>query len=277
MPWTRARQRLLLPVFAVLLALVAGAAPASAQQLVPPPLGAGEEPVTNIDQPNRNNNDPVFDKYFTPSGASSLGTATSHVATAVGGGRVYAVAENDPSRVFGWDATTLAASGGFNLAPPQGNPRGLAYYRGELYVGDTTNSNIKVYNVQGTPTLTRTIGVPQALSLVNNTTGSSVRLAENLHLTGLDVAWQEVWATFTSGAGGRAVIAFDAASGVPKAAMWHLPRYSCNVFTFAIWDGEPPFGECDAAEYDDSDTMVGTCVPSPTSWPVSPAAINVLT
>jgi len=87
-------------------------------------------------------------------------------------------------------------------------------------VGDATNGNIKVYaNAAQTPTLSRTIGLPTSLSVVHDNTRTTT-WAANLELTGLDVAWQEVWATMVSDVGGRVIFVFDAQSGLPKAALF---------------------------------------------------------
>jgi hypothetical protein len=261
MPTRLTTRRLLL--VAALLALLPAApwmSPAQANTL-PSPLSdlATAEPVPDIEQPDVSRM-PVREGSL--AGATPIG---EHVATATGGGTVWAVGERDATRIHAWDGTSLARQSG--IAVTGGRLRGLAYYRGELYVGDQAYGNIKIYRPDGSerPPL-RLLGVPSALRVVDEVQKArKVYVAEQLQLSGLDVAWQEVWVTLAGSAGGRVVMALDALTGAPKAVTFHLARYDCGALTGKLLtaNGSPvDTADCDAAQNNGAQ-VVGACAVTP--------------
>lgn len=217
------------------------------------------EPVERIAEPNITQA-PVFNASFGPeAGVPSLGSTTDHVAVAVGGDRLWAVDEGN-SRVTAWTTDTRSPSGSFGLGSGF-RPRGIAYYRGEVYVGNAAANNVQVFRPNGTSAPpSRVIGLPDALTLVDGTV--STVLGGELRLTGVDVAWQEVWVSFSAGDGGRVVLVFDSVSGAPKAAMFHVARYDCEVLTDRGFSGI----DCEAAGGTEKD-LVGACLVQPSEVP----------
>lgn len=180
---------------------------------------------------------PVFNANLPSPGGDRLSFGGSRVATATGGGRLWAVGERADS-VTSWDLATSALDVPFAL---RGNthPRGLAYYRNEVFVGDAGVGEVEAYRPQGAQTAPpRKLPLPQVLSLVEPSLPGAcsatcpqeaVPALENLTVTGVDVAWNEVWVSMAAGSrAGRLVLAMDAQTGTPKAAVFQIAKVQCN-------------------------------------------------
>lgn len=193
------------PLLAALLAL-APASVAAAQEPEPGlPFGLGDplalerEQVPAIDQPESWRL-PVFNAYF---GESLAPASSQHESVAVGKapdgtGRVF-VATAAGDRVVVFNSDTLAQVGIFGWGHLV-EPAGIAYYRGEVYVLDraqqpTVASRVVVYGTDGTHR-------------------REFELPRGLELSGLDVAWGQVWMA-VQGCGGFAggVLVVDAQTG----------------------------------------------------------------
>jgi hypothetical protein len=193
----------------------------------PDPLAAtttAAEPVPAVEPPDTTTT-PAFVDNFALAG----GQRDGRVALTTGGGRVW-VAQEDVPAVVGRNAATYADSGHFAL-PVGARPRGIAYYRGEVYVGDAAHDRIVVAQPGGVGE--RQLVLPTVL-LLSEGSGSPDVLASHLEITGLDVAWQEVWVTMAATAGGRVILVLDAVTGTPKAITWQLADYNCGAALQAL-------------------------------------------
>jgi hypothetical protein len=189
-----------------------------------PPNGIADltqsEPTEHIDPPNWSQA-PVFNTRFYAGGGADTAferDPCSHVGVAVGGNRVY-VSSEEKAAVFRYDSTSLAAQGPIS-ATGLDRPRGIAYYRGELYVADSRDNEIFVLD-PASGAVHRKFTLPGAFVISGQT------LLDGLMLTGVDSAWGEAWATLKGSAGGGAVVVFDAQSGALRSVTWELPTYDC--------------------------------------------------
>lgn len=192
------------------------------------PLGAPDaENVPSVQQPNVANL-PVFNAFF---GADFAwpGSQTNDVSVAVGGDRVFVSSESG-NVVRSYDARTLALTG---FAASVSAPRGIAYYRGEVFVLNGDGEVVVLDAMTGTER--RRLVHPVSLVYKN------IKVFDGIQITGVDVAWGEAWLTFNGGAGGGGVSVLDARTGALKAVTWQMPRYDCyaNPYDFVL--GSPDY------------------------------------
>jgi hypothetical protein len=216
---------------AVVLALAANSAAAA---LITSPIGSPiapqtQEPVTDVQQPDVANQ-PVFDAFFTPpTGRPFDGRYTYagfHVSVAVGGGYAY-VSDEREGAVAVHDATTLAYVGALQDSGLR-TPRGVSFYRGEVFVVDSDDAQVFVFDPQAR-VVKRTFQLP-----LKYVTADGYTVLDDVRITGVDVAWGEAWVSFLGTAGGGGVIALDSTTGTIKAVTWHLPSYDCTSNPFDI-------------------------------------------
>lgn len=93
-------------------------------------------------------------------------------------------------------------------SPSRAASGAVAYYRGELFVADG-HSTVYVYGTDGK--LHRQFATSPLIGPV----------------TGLEVAWGEVWATAQGGPLGGSVAVFDATTGALKTVIWHRATLQC--------------------------------------------------
>lgn len=218
----RALSRLATAVVAVLLIAALG--------------GCAEEPVPSVEQPDWWNQ-PVYDRDF---GTFALGDTCESIAidpgqfahcgefvsVTTGGGKVFVSTRYPDSRVEVYDGTTLAHERTLDH-PSLGKPRGIAYYRDELFVLDGAGTDIFVFD-PASGSLKRRLD-----PLSNTDYGDYVW---QLMPTGLDAAWGELWITYMGDLGGGAVAVLDAQTGTPKGASWHFQRADSKPIDTPWWD-----------------------------------------
>lgn len=146
---------------------------------------------------------------------------------ATGGGDVFISSSglHDPARVQIYDGTTLAHKRTIERSDMD-LPRGIAWYKGELFVLDAAAQNVLVFD-PATGGLKRTIAHPAKAVIAGN-------YVESVMLTGIDAAWNELWITFRGGLGGGGITVIDAQTGAPKGIQWHEPRLDST--RSAWWD-----------------------------------------
>ena len=175
---------------------------------------------------------PVFDQTFAgadTAGFAPTGDAKCHVATAVSDDHLLVSSERNSS-VEVLDVKTLAP-----LRTLEGveGARGAAAYRGEGFVADRAN-RIFVFD-PATGSYKRRFDHPGSLLV------GAVPALRQVAVTGLDVAWGEIWATFQTAAG-HGVTVMDASTGLPKSVFFQLPRYNCSTNPLALRLSNP--GAC---------------------------------
>lgn len=199
-------------------------------------LNAEPEPVLHVEQPDASRQ-PIFDRSFGPVHQSFCGDdrAEEEICpdgyrswTAAGGGRYFKVSELWRS-VEVYDASTLA----LQREIPLGEPRGVTYYRAELFVVDRRDNAIEVFD-PATGGLKRRLPLP------------TIQALGAFEPFGVDAAWNELWITLSgghdedgavSGNAGGAILVLNAQTGGTKGAMWHLPRYNCTKDPLSIVSG----------------------------------------
>jgi len=167
---------------------------------------------------------PLFDRFFASqdsAGFAPSGDAKCHVAAAVSDTQLLVSSERN-STVEISDVRTLAPLR--TLSGVEG-ARGVAAYRGEGFVADRAN-RIFVFD-PATGGYKRRFDHPTTVLV-----GSASALRQ-IAVTGLDVAWGEIWATFQTAAG-NGVTVMDASNGQPKAVFFELPRYNCSTNPLAL-------------------------------------------
>lgn len=102
-------------------------------------------------------------------------------------------------------------------------PRGLAYYRGELFVLDGTAKAIFVFD-PATGGLKRRFEHPAQFA-------QSDFALDRVMLTGMDAAWGELWITFHGGARGGGITVLDSQTGTAKGVWVHQPGTSAQAST----------------------------------------------
>src|SRR4051812_37767474 len=179
-------------LMACLLCLVAPAASAQVPAIDPVPAAA--ESVPAVQQPDTSQL-PVFGASFAAPGApfgarihsDVSGDYASYTAVATGGGGGF-VSSEARDDVTGFDGASLAYKRRIS-DPALLAPRGVAFYRGELFVVDAKSTNIFVFDA-ATGLLKRRLPHPaEFLARDESFLGP-------LAVSGIDVAWGEVWVTF---------------------------------------------------------------------------------
>lgn len=105
--------------------------------------------------------------------------------------------------------------------------RGLAVYRNEVFAGRAEVGKVQVLSAQTAGRL-RTLDVPTEIAVTDDSTAPTT-IASQLKITGLDVAWQEVWVSMKGAAGQRAIVVLDSVTGATKAVMVQSPSFSCGA------------------------------------------------
>jgi len=216
-----------LGVVFVVAGLCLSAATASAQTLSSPLPPLQEEPVSTVRQPDASRL-PVFDAFFNaPSGFAGgrfTTNSAAHVSTAVGGDRLF-VSSEESGRVAVYDSTSLAYTRTLT-ASGLTRPRGITYYRGQVYAADSADNQIWVFDGASGAVL-RHFDHPTTL-LVQSGAAAGTAI-DDIRITGIDAAWGEVWASFKSTDAGTGITVFDATTGAIRAVTWQLPTYNCSV------------------------------------------------
>jgi hypothetical protein len=197
-----------------------------------------EEPVPEVPLPEYWRQ-PFFDVHFAAPAAAPfsgrfapIGDPTRHVSVASGDGNVY-VSSEIAGRVAVYDAKTLALLRTLSHSGLE-RPRGVASYRGEVYVVDSNDSEVFVFDPLSQQ-LKRRLKHPANLA------HGQATLLTGVKLSGIDVAWNEIWLTFQASSLGGGVTALDAGTGLPKSVTWHLPRYDCSANPNDLAFGNPDF------------------------------------
>lgn len=193
-----------------------------------------QEPVPVIDQPDWWIQ-PTYDRsfgYFAEDepceeiaiDPNQLTYCPEFVSVATGGGDVFVGADYPDGRVEVYDGTTLAHE---RTISDSGlvDPRGVAYYRGELFVIDGLGAEIRVFDA-ASGALRRTFTLPAGFG----------EYTWQLLPTGIDAAWGELWITYLGGIGGGAVVVLDSQTGAEKGASWHFQRLDTDVIGDPWWD-----------------------------------------
>jgi outer membrane protein assembly factor BamB len=187
-------------------------------------LDAEPEPVVAVTQPDASA--PIFNRYIdSPRGQfyarecallEVLGDECQRiVSNAVGDGRLF-VSSEFGERVDVFDASTYAYIRTIQH-PSMKKPRGVAFYRGELFVMDGRGT-IFVFDA-ASAVLKRQFDHPAKYFAGTDTPQSPYgswdtgELYERVAITGIDVAWNEIWTTFRGGAGGGGIVVFNAKIG----------------------------------------------------------------
>jgi hypothetical protein len=172
------------------------------------PSAAKEENVPAVQQPDYSRL-PLFEQFFQDPGGNFArqGNPADNVSVAVGDGHVFVASENTKrlSEFDGGVTPTFIDAAQLTTAP-----RGVAYYRGELYVAGNDRA-VHVYDAGPGHTERRRFPV----GYLGNPTG-------------VDTAWGEVWVSFQGGPGGGVVVALDSTTGAILGVTWHTPRYDCS-------------------------------------------------
>jgi hypothetical protein len=169
----------------------------------------------------------VFNTFFDTTGGFAL--YADHPEIAVGGNRVYVL---DESAVSVFNADTLAQVAEFATYAehaPWAPGRGLAYYRGELYVARGDGSILVLDAATGEQR--RVLRGPQVVYLQSQ--------GDWLPYEGIDVAWGEVWIKLgrdpevgddrRANASQYGIAVIDAQTGAMKSLMLHLASQDCVV------------------------------------------------
>lgn len=190
------------------------------------------EPVPDVAQPDWSRQ-PIYDAAFgsfTSGGdCDSLDVTfrqcVDFTVTTTGGGDVFVTSDSGmykDGRVLVYNGTTLAHKRTID-DPALKTPRGIAYYRGELFVLDGTAKAIFVFD-PGTGALKRRFEHPAAFA-------QSDFALDRVMLTGMDAAWGELWITFHGGIGGGGITVLDSQTGTPKGVWVHQPRTAAEAPT----------------------------------------------
>ncbi|HEX8054671.1 MAG TPA: hypothetical protein VF517_16915 [Thermoleophilaceae bacterium] len=134
------------------------------------------------------------------------------VSAATGGGDLFVSTSYPDARVEVYDGATLAHKLTISDAA-LGEPRGITYYRGEVFVMDGSGADILVFDA-ASGSLRRRFTVPAGFG----------EYVWQLMPTGVDAAWGELWITYMGGLGGGAVVVLDSQTGAEKGASWHVQR-----------------------------------------------------
>ena len=205
---------------------------------------------------------PVLDAYFdAPSSFSQSRFSTTddaHVSTAVGNDRVYVSSEQN-GRVAVYNATSLAYVSTLS-ASGLTRPRGVTFYRNQVFVADSDDNQIWVFDAASGAAL-RHFDHPTTLLMQSGAAAATA--IDNIHITGVDAAWGEVWTSFESADAGTGITVFDATTGTVRAVMWQLPTYNCHINPLRLQNssGQLLQQNCAVAPEDTTSGVVVQCTP----------------
>jgi hypothetical protein len=200
-------------------------------------------------------------EVFGPSNTVGMVPGVYAGSVAVGDGSVFTLAGNGVTR---YDATTN--DGWFYSKVESGSHQfaGIAVYNHLVWVGVRDRSVVDAFadwlapGDQADPA--RQYSVPKNIEINGTNVGEGV--LSNLKISGLDVAWHEIWISMDGDDGRRAIVVLDTTTGATKAVLLTLPEFHCAPSDpIALVDGIAGNGCTDSDHLDTNNITVACSAP----------------